>query len=74
VVFQIARPTGDIAQRPVQSMEDALTFLRVSLAADGVPSPAAQALFRFFRGGVTPNLVFDEAATQARVAEAVRRG
>jgi putative nucleotidyltransferase with HDIG domain len=72
VVFQIARPTGDIALRPVQSMEDALTFLRVSLAADGVPRPAAQALFRFFRGGVTPNLVFDEPATQARLATALR--
>jgi hypothetical protein len=72
VVFQIARPTGDIALRPVQSMEDALTFLRVSLAADGVPRPAAQALFRFFRGGVTANLVFDEASTQARLATALK--
>jgi cyclic-di-AMP phosphodiesterase PgpH len=72
VVFQVARPSGAIAPRPVQSMEDALTFLRVSLAADGVPRQAAQALFRFFRGGVTANLVFDEAATQARVAAAVR--
>jgi putative nucleotidyltransferase with HDIG domain len=53
-------------------MEDALTFLRVSLAADGVPRPAAEALFRFFRGGVTTNLVFDAAATQARVAAALR--
>ena len=73
VVYQIARPsTGEVAQRSVQSMEDALTFLRVSLAADGVPRQAAQALFRLFRDGVTPNLVFDEAATRARVAEAVR--
>ncbi|HWL15284.1 MAG TPA: phosphohydrolase, partial [Opitutus sp.] len=35
-VFQIARPNGEITQRPVQSMEDALTFLRVNLAAEGV--------------------------------------
>jgi putative nucleotidyltransferase with HDIG domain len=72
VVFQIARPTGDIALRPVQSMEDALTFLRVSLAADGVPRPAARALFRFFRGGVTANLVFDEVSTQARLTAALK--
>ena len=72
VVYQVARPAGDVSPRPVQSMEDALTFLRVSLAADGVPRPAAQALFRLFRAGVTPNLVFDQAATQARVSEAVR--
>jgi len=72
VVFQIARPTGDIALRPVQSMEDALTFLRVSLASDGVPRPSARALFRFFRGGVTANLVFDGPATQARISAALK--
>ena len=71
-IFQIARPGGGIAVRPVQSMEDALTFLRVSLASEGVPRPAAQALFRFFRNGVAPNLVYDRAATQQRVAEALR--
>jgi putative nucleotidyltransferase with HDIG domain len=71
-VFQVARPAGGVIPRPVQSMEDALTFLRVSLEADGVPQPAAQALFRFFRGGVTANLVYDEAATRARVAAAAK--
>ncbi|HEX3731267.1 MAG TPA: HDIG domain-containing protein [Opitutaceae bacterium] len=70
-VFQIVRPSGDVSLRPVQSLEDALTFLRVSLAADGVPRPAAQALFRFFRNGVTPNLVFDREGTQKRVSEAL---
>ncbi|HVW21706.1 MAG TPA: HDIG domain-containing protein [Opitutaceae bacterium] len=71
-VFQIVRPSGDVSLRPVQSLEDALTFLRVSLAADGVPRPAAQALFRFFRNGVTPNLVFDRDATQRRINEALQ--
>ena len=70
-VFQIVRPGGEVSLRPVQSMEDALTFLRVSLAAEGVPRPSAQALFRFFRSGVTANLVFDRAATQRRVAQAL---
>jgi len=66
-VFQIVRPGGQVSLRPVQSLEDALTFLRVTLAAEGIPRPAAQALFRFFRNGVTANLVFDRDATQQRV-------
>ncbi len=71
-LFRIARPNGDVTQRPVESMEDALTFLRVSMATDGVAPAAAHALFRFFRSGVSPNLVFDGAATRARVTEAQR--
>ncbi|HMD61126.1 MAG TPA: HDIG domain-containing protein [Opitutaceae bacterium] len=68
VMYEIERPTGGVASRPVESMEDALTFLRVSLAADGVPKPAAQALFRLFRGGVQANLVFDREAAAVREA------
>ena len=71
-VFQIARPSGEIATRAVQSVEDALTVLRVSLAAEGVPRPAAQALFRFFRTGVAPNILFDRAATKLREDEALQ--
>ena len=70
VVFQIARPTGDVGARPVQSLENAFTLLRVSLATDGVPRPAQQALFRLFRQGLAPNVVFDRAATTARETEA----
>lgn len=72
VVFQIVRPTGEVFPRPVQSLEDALTFLRVSLSSEGVSRPSAQALFRLFRNGVAPNVVFDKAATAAREAEALR--
>ncbi len=72
VVFQIANPTGDTAPRSVQSMEDALTLLRVSLAAEGVPRAAAQAVFRVFRFGLAPNVVYDRAATQASLAAATR--
>ena len=68
VMYEIERPAGGATTRPVQSMEDALTFLRVSLAAEGVPRPAAQALFRLFRGGVQSNLVFDREAAAAREA------
>lgn len=66
VAFQIARPNEPGMSRPVQSMEDALTILRVSLATDQVPRASAQAVFRLFRFGLTPNLVFDRAATLAR--------
>ncbi len=66
VVFQILRPNGTVGQRSVQSMEDALTLLRVSLAADNVSRAAAQAVFRIFRFGITPNIVYDRAATQSR--------
>ena len=71
VVFQIARPSGGVTQRPVQSMEDALTILRVSLATDNVPRPSGQAVFRIFRFGLTPNLVFDREATRARQSTAM---
>ncbi len=73
VVFQIARPDGVVTTRPVQSLENAFTLLRVSLATDGVPRPAQMALFRFFRQGLVPNVVYDRAATLAREADAARR-
>ena len=72
VVFQIARPDGDTAPRNVQSMEDALTLLRVSLATDGVSRSSTQGVFRVFRFGLVPNVLFDRAATQAGLAEATR--
>ena len=72
-VFQIARNTGEIVQRPVQGLEDALTFLRVNLAAEGVSRAGTLALFRLFRNGVVPNVVFDREATQRREAEAMQQ-
>jgi putative nucleotidyltransferase with HDIG domain len=72
-VFQVVRPSGEVAQRPVQSMEEAMTFLRVNLAADGAARPSALALFRFFRNGLTANLVFDRAASAQREADARRQ-
>ena len=73
MMFEIERPSGGVAARSVQSMEDALTFLRVSLAAEGVPRPAAHALFRLFRSGVRPNLVFDTAAAATRETAVLSR-
>ncbi len=71
IVFQIRRANGEIGQRSVQTMEDALTLLRVSLATDHLSRPATQAAFRIFRFGLTPNIVFDRAATQERQQAAI---
>ncbi len=69
--FQLARPDGSVAARPVQTLADALAFLRVSLASAGVPALQQQELFGFFSRGVTANVKFDEAATRERIAAAV---
>ncbi|MEI6861230.1 MAG: HDIG domain-containing metalloprotein [Verrucomicrobiota bacterium] len=69
--FLLARPDGTMAARPVQSLADALTFLRVSLASAGVPPGQLQEVFGFFSRGVTANVVFDTAATQSRMQAAV---
>ena len=71
-VFQIVKDSSEIAQRPVQSMEEALTFLRINLAAEGISREATLALFRIFENGVTPNLVFDRDATARRQEEALK--
>jgi putative nucleotidyltransferase with HDIG domain len=70
IAFQIARPDGSVSRRPVQSLEDALTILRVSLATDQVPRPSAQALNKVFRLGLAPNLLYDRDATLSRQAVA----
>ncbi|MDX2185440.1 MAG: HDIG domain-containing protein [Opitutaceae bacterium] len=72
-VFQIARPSGDVVQRPVQTMEEALTLLRVNLGAEGLPRDTANALFRLLRNGLAPNLVFDTDATFRLQEQAVAR-
>ncbi len=73
MMFEVVRPTGGVAARSVQSLEDSLTFLRVSLASEGVPRPAGQALFRLFRGGLQANLVYDRAAAATREAAVMSR-
>ena len=71
-LFQVLRPDGSVATRPVESLEDALTYLRINLAAEEPDRGRAAALYRIFRDGITPNLVFDRDASRAREAEAVR--
>lgn len=71
-VFQVRKPGGEIAQRSVQSLDDALTFLRINLAAEGIGRETALALFRIFRNGVKPNLNYDPTATRTAQNEAVK--
>jgi putative nucleotidyltransferase with HDIG domain len=71
-VFQIVQPDGDVTQRQVQSLEEALMSLRVTLAPEGTSRELAQALFRIFRNGLTPNIVYDREASQRREVEAVK--
>jgi putative nucleotidyltransferase with HDIG domain len=71
-VFQVLRPTGEIAPRPVQSLEQALTYLRANLTAEGPAKSFTPALFRILRSGLAPNLAFDAAATKAREALALK--
>ncbi len=67
-VVQIIRPDGEVGTRPVQSLEEALTYLRINLAAENVGREVSLAVFRLLRNGVRPNLVFDREATREREA------
>ncbi len=71
-LFQVLRPDGIVATRPVDTLEDALTYLRVNLAAEENNRARASALYRIFREGIMPNVVFDRNASLAREAEAMR--
>ena len=72
-VFQIIKGNGEIAQRPVQSLDEALTFLRINLAGRRhQPRRHPRALPRIFENGVTPNLVYDPAATQQLQDDALK--
>jgi cyclic-di-AMP phosphodiesterase PgpH len=71
-IYQIAHPNGRVTSHPVESMEDALTFLRVSLSHEGVSRNASQALFRFFKNGITSNLVYDRKASEEQKQAALK--
>jgi hypothetical protein len=69
-LFRVRRPTGEIDQPRTQSMESALSYLRINLSVVG--SPKAQlALFGIFSNGVTPNLIFDQEATERLQQQAI---
>ncbi len=70
-LFQVLRPDGAVATRPVDTLEDALTYLRVNLAAEEPDRARAAAMYRIFQYGVVSNLAFDEEATRSRKADAM---
>ncbi len=72
IVFQIATADGEIVQRPVQTLEEAQIFLRISLTAEDISRELSLTLFRLFRAGLTPNLVFSREATHLREVEAAK--
>jgi len=65
-------PLGDLTLRPVQSMEEAMTFLRVNLAIEASRARRRSRL-RFFRTGLTANLAFDRERTRDRETETRRQ-
>lgn len=69
-VFQISQEDG-VSNQAVESMEKALTLLRINLNAEGIGRQTTFSLFRIFRNGVTPNLVYDQIATKALQESAV---
>ena len=62
-VFQIERQENDIVQRSAQSMEQALTSLRINLTSEAANRELSVLLFHIFRNGLMPNLIFNRDAT-----------
>ena len=71
-VSQIVSSDGTLTRRSAESMEQALTALRINLAAESGGREVGLPLFRIFRNGVTPNLIFDLEATRLLQENAIR--
>jgi len=71
MLFRLRRPGGEIAESHVQSVEEALTYLRVNLVANAADRDAAHAFFRLLRNGLEPNLAFDTEGSAALRREAL---
>ncbi len=55
-----------VSQRSLESTDDALTNLRITLNAQNVPPRVSSAFHRLFRDGVRPNFERDESEIQAQ--------
>lgn len=64
VVSQVVGPDGTVSSRASESIEQALTALRINLAAEAGGRELGLPLFRIYRNGVAPNLVFDLETTR----------
>ncbi len=71
-VFQVTRSDGTMAQQSSESMEQAFAYLRVNLSAETGNRALSGPLFRIFRNGITPNLIYDREATLRLQDEALR--
>lgn len=72
-LFRVEDEMGKIRNVDILSMEEGLRALRIQLSALDIPREARLALFRILRGGLRPNLIFDEGLTEERV-EAAQAG
>jgi len=71
-VFQVTRGDGTLAQQSSTSMEQAFAYLRINLSAETGNRALSGPLFRIFRNGITPNLIYDRDATLRLQDEALR--
>ncbi|HTJ79399.1 MAG TPA: HDIG domain-containing protein [Rariglobus sp.] len=72
-VFQITRDDGTVAQQSSESMEQAFAYLRINLSAETGSQALTGPLFRIFRNGITPNLIYDRDATLRLQDDALRQ-
>jgi cyclic-di-AMP phosphodiesterase PgpH len=71
-VTHVLNADGTSARRVSQTMEQAFTALRINLAAEAGGRELGLPLYRIFRNGVTPNLIFDLQATRRLQENALR--
>lgn len=62
LVYFVRRESGDIGQARVDSVENAMTYLRANLRAENVPDLVREAVYRLLKGGVRANLEQDAEA------------
>lgn len=63
-VSQVVNADGSLARHASISVEQAVNTLRINIAAEVGGRELSLPLYRLFRNGVTPNLIFDLAATR----------
>lgn len=72
ITVSLLTEEGTIVGSSAESMEKAFTDLRINLAAEAGGRELGLPLFRIFRNGVAPNLIFDLAATRRLQENALR--
>lgn len=63
MMTHVERESGQMSQTRVLSLDDAMTSLKVNLAAENVPQTVTTALVRLLRPGMRANLTYDEKLT-----------